>query len=87
VVCIEAIGVLPRVVLFEEFLGLIPALCVAGAMALTGAMAGQALSKDYNCSDFKTQKQPLAKGISDAGAWSISRRLTLPASLPRRSGR
>jgi micrococcal nuclease len=36
---------------------LVPAVCVAGAMALTGAMAEQALSKDYNCSDFRTQKQ------------------------------
>jgi hypothetical protein len=36
---------------------LVPAICVAGAMALTGVMAGQAQSKDYNCSDFNTQKQ------------------------------
>ena len=33
------------------------AMSVAGAMALVGATAGPAVSKDYNCSDFKTQKQ------------------------------
>jgi hypothetical protein len=33
------------------------ALSVAGAMALIGATAGPALGRDYDCSDFKTQKQ------------------------------